>query len=626
MSADLRCRRLLFPDIEGLAAAVGGALSLLGEEQNWQQFGTMTPEVAAQHMRNMLATWYESDNCAAPLPDESGEVLYTPDAALISYAPQDPFQQPDLTPPGYALPPFYHNPLIPLPGVLPGDAMVNFVALPIFANIVDILTSGFPRLRIRVNGTGRLILELVQVPQGGLVLLTIDGSAVGGSLIDLSYASVFDPALFESIFDIVIDGVNDNVILHELEITTPGAHYIDVTFLPVVDSVSVLGFGGGIRSVRVSGFDSVGTWPMPQFQLSGDDLEWRPNEAAAWSNLGNVRGATGAQGPQGEQGEQGPQGIPGADGLPGADGECPDCPPPPPAGADLCRFAWATVNGMWFEVDALLNDLIAYKSANPSDTYIDASDAVFPGLGFAVGEQAVLTNFIQSMWDGDGLTAFQTMQSAALETLACALFQNLTTDFISDIVLSDWFDCLAPIVTEPTEWMLLMPTLNQFRAWATSNYASTAPHDCSECDECGSCGTGCYTWTKSELEADWTFDFGANGSLSSYCHISGAVDILSIEFTWTWNGIGGGAGGTGNGVGSYCNASYSCLNRFDNYLSSQVSPYVWNAPGGVPVSCPTGIALGGNAEAGGAGRITIQSITVTYGGCKPEAWVSGSDC
>lgn len=62
-----------------MLAAVGGALSLLGEEYNWEQFGTMTPAEAAQAMRDMQNRWYE-ESCAAepdvPTPywDEDADV------------------------------------------------------------------------------------------------------------------------------------------------------------------------------------------------------------------------------------------------------------------------------------------------------------------------------------------------------------------------------------------------------------------------------------------------------------------------------------------------------------------------------------------------------------------------
>lgn len=46
----------------GLIEAVGGALALLGEDENWEQFGDMTVEETTQIMREMLIRWYD-DAC-----------------------------------------------------------------------------------------------------------------------------------------------------------------------------------------------------------------------------------------------------------------------------------------------------------------------------------------------------------------------------------------------------------------------------------------------------------------------------------------------------------------------------------------------------------------------------------
>lgn len=48
--------------------AVAGALALLGEEQNWEQFGDMTVEETTQLMREMLIRWYEEPCAPAEVP------------------------------------------------------------------------------------------------------------------------------------------------------------------------------------------------------------------------------------------------------------------------------------------------------------------------------------------------------------------------------------------------------------------------------------------------------------------------------------------------------------------------------------------------------------------------------
>jgi hypothetical protein len=84
----------------------------------------------------------ESHQCNDILPN---------DALVITYEPNDPFQTPDYTPPVYLLPPWYTNPLIPIPSVLPTDAMVNFLGLPqgyTWEFLLDLLTEGLPRFRV----------------------------------------------------------------------------------------------------------------------------------------------------------------------------------------------------------------------------------------------------------------------------------------------------------------------------------------------------------------------------------------------------------------------------------------------------------------------------------------------
>ena len=49
------CRRLLIP--AQYLPAVRGALELLTEAWNWEQFGIETPDEAAQLMRDMMDAW-----------------------------------------------------------------------------------------------------------------------------------------------------------------------------------------------------------------------------------------------------------------------------------------------------------------------------------------------------------------------------------------------------------------------------------------------------------------------------------------------------------------------------------------------------------------------------------------
>lgn len=47
-----KCYQVYLPDNDQMRAAFFGAYLLLCQEQNWEQFGTMTPDVAARWFSN----------------------------------------------------------------------------------------------------------------------------------------------------------------------------------------------------------------------------------------------------------------------------------------------------------------------------------------------------------------------------------------------------------------------------------------------------------------------------------------------------------------------------------------------------------------------------------------------
>lgn len=281
------CRRILIPNDLYLVAAVSGALTELTKPYNWQTFGAVSAEAAAAAMFTAVDDFLHSDPCDEGTPDEGECTEYTPDAPFIQYAPNDPFQTPDLVPPGYIIPPFYNNPLIPLPGVLPGDAMVNFASLPITQNLPELLETGLPRIRVNFEGTGQVELELVRVPQGGQVMITHDDNPLTARIVDLNALDISGLETIFDIFNIVFQGSVNSVEVVEVLFDTPGDHVIDITFLPTVNEDVILGFGGGLRRVSLCGVDMTGEEVVPQFQVidNGCTLQWRPNPSAAWQTL-----------------------------------------------------------------------------------------------------------------------------------------------------------------------------------------------------------------------------------------------------------------------------------------------------------------------------------------------------
>jgi hypothetical protein len=249
--------------------------------------------------------------CYVPsLPgDDSPCRNFEPLAPWIRYAPNDPFQTPEFTPPGYLLPPWYQGAGIPLPGVQPGDAMVNLASFPIFANIGNILEAGLPRFSFLVDGTGEIEIEFVNIPQGGYAVVNIDNDPFQTQLLDLNLISVTDVVSLEgllTLFGLVGEDLGiENTQTHEINIDVAGTHTVNVTFIPNIGSDTIFGFGGGVRRISLCGFSADIEVPMPQLRIVDCDLEWRPQPGTPWVNLGNVCGA---------DGQDGAPGIPGQDG------------------------------------------------------------------------------------------------------------------------------------------------------------------------------------------------------------------------------------------------------------------------------------------------------------------------
>jgi len=174
---------------------------------------------------------------------------YPPNDPKITYAPNDPFLTPELIPDGgYVLPPWYTNPAIPLPGVEPSDAMVNFLGLPFIADLPNIdlaglIAAGLPRFRVNNLSDGQTVsLHFVSIPQGGQAIITIDGGITYVNVVELNSDLTTLPlpeTPGEQIENITISGA--------------GAHFIDVTFIPIIDNEAGLPvfFGGGLRKVTI---------------------------------------------------------------------------------------------------------------------------------------------------------------------------------------------------------------------------------------------------------------------------------------------------------------------------------------------------------------------------------------
>lgn len=314
-------------------ASFWGAMESLTKRYSWGNPLTADSEAVANVWREVVdnnrARFIAQEGCGSPEACEDGNcVEFLPSSPFITYAPNDPFRTPDYTPAPYVVPPWYTNPGIPLPGVLPTDAIVNLLGIAAFGDLIGIAETGFPSTRIHFSGAGEVEIEFVLLPQGGWAWIRLDGAVTGTQFIDLDTISILGIDLIEDIIGTALEGDFVATQVVEIDVTTPGAHFIDVTFFPQLSPDVLIGFGGGIRRVSFCGIDLVGVTQPPMFRVTDCLLEWRPNDASNWLPLQDltectIPGETGPQGPQGEQGIQGPQGIqgiPGIQGEPGRDG------------------------------------------------------------------------------------------------------------------------------------------------------------------------------------------------------------------------------------------------------------------------------------------------------------------
>lgn len=200
--------------------------------------------------------------------DETVCVDYLPNAGIISYAPGDPFNQPDYTPPGYTGPPFtvINNDIIEgLFGLQDGDVVTGIFGAPVFTPAIG---QGLARLRVAVKGKATVELHLLTLPFGGSALITLDGNPLSTVVVELIRNTALIPP-------------EDNVVLiYEVETFTEGDHVVDVSFIPSFGGVATfIGYGGGLRKVNIcteKSAESHGDFELSNCTFeSGDNMRLR---------------------------------------------------------------------------------------------------------------------------------------------------------------------------------------------------------------------------------------------------------------------------------------------------------------------------------------------------------------
>lgn len=237
---DSICMSLQVPNNRYHIAAFRGALWNLASAINWADDIDHTAKEVAQVWRNVI------DNMGADCDDATCCRDFPPSASFIEWHPQDPFTQPDFTPAGYLLPPFYLVTPLSFPdliGYREGDVLTDITRIPAGTGVITEPTSGWSRFRINLNGTGIVNLQLLNIPLGGYAFVTVDDDPLSFSFVELNLDLIDLPP------------ENNITVGHERRFTTEGEHHIDVTFLPRFnDELPAVFYGGGLRAVTICGF------------------------------------------------------------------------------------------------------------------------------------------------------------------------------------------------------------------------------------------------------------------------------------------------------------------------------------------------------------------------------------
>lgn len=237
-----RCMMIPVPDDPYHVAAFRGALLHLSEAYKWAD----DPDHKAREVALVWRDIIDGLEWGCGVPEDECRNFNTA-AGFITYEPQNPFTQPDLIPSGYILPPWrvlHAGSIELLLGYEIGDVLTDLTRFYGGTGVITDPESGFARFRISVTGVGIVQIYFLNVPLGGMALVVADSDILTTNIVELQV----------DLFSIPIE--DNEVIIHEVEFETEGDHYIDVTMIPRVnDEATFFNYGGGIRKVKLCGFE-----------------------------------------------------------------------------------------------------------------------------------------------------------------------------------------------------------------------------------------------------------------------------------------------------------------------------------------------------------------------------------
>lgn len=219
-----------------------------------------------------------------PIMEDQECLDYPTYASFITYAPENPYIQPDLIPEGYLIPPFFVNGQNghDEEGYEPLDIITPFGAFELLGGWFDIIDGFLPQITVMVNGAGKAFVKLLPIFNGGMACITLDAPP---NLADIFLGIVTGG---DNILDLNLDIVSvppetAKEIIYELDISGTGLHTIYITFLPVVDDASVpLRYGGGFRGVQLCNFVEQPAMGIQNIRFDGASCQLQVLEDGDW--------------------------------------------------------------------------------------------------------------------------------------------------------------------------------------------------------------------------------------------------------------------------------------------------------------------------------------------------------
>lgn len=227
--------------------------------------------VYPSHYLQIVWNFLKAIHCPIDFEEECQTYpTYTP---IIAYTPMNPFMNPDEVPTGYLVPPFVFvsdENIAEYTDFQVGDVIAPINSFPLDTGWFDDLNENLPSFTISVEGEGTININFLNIPQGGLAIVTVDNPP---NLIDI-LAGIITGA--DNIIDLNLDILSvppetAQEHIYPVAVTGMGSHTVYVVFFPILDdSLIPLRFGGGLRSIELCDF---GEFPMGYVE----DVRWDDN-------------------------------------------------------------------------------------------------------------------------------------------------------------------------------------------------------------------------------------------------------------------------------------------------------------------------------------------------------------